>query len=57
MLFETPGWVTESRAWDVAPDSQRFLILKPAGNDKATPPQIVVVKNWFQGLKRLVPAL
>ena len=45
------------RTYDVSPDGQRFLMIKPGGADQAAaPPQIVVVKNWFEELKRLVPA-
>lgn len=46
--------------WDVTPDGNRFLMLKPAGENGAaagdqTRPQIVFVQNWFEELKRLVP--
>ena len=44
------------RSYDIAPDG-RFLIIRSgqaeAGID--TDPQIVVVQNWFEELKRLVP--
>jgi hypothetical protein len=45
-----------SRSYDIGPDG-RFLII---GSDQAeiaggTAPQIVVVQNWFEELKRLVP--
>ena len=40
--------------YDVAPDGQRFLILKEGGQDlEAT--QIHVVLNWFEELKQQVP--
>jgi hypothetical protein len=41
----------------VAPDGRRFLMIKPVGlADQTTPPtSIVVVQNWFEELKRLVP--
>ena len=55
MLFEQPGYYNGSRHYDVAPDGQRFLMLKLQGDAASTPPQIVVVKNWFEELKRLVP--
>jgi hypothetical protein len=40
----------------VAPDG-RFLMLKPvvAAGDDPLPPQVVLVQNWFEELKRLVP--
>jgi hypothetical protein len=44
------------RPYDIAPDG-RFLIIG-SGQAEAgvgTEPQIVVVQNWFEELKRLVP--
>jgi hypothetical protein len=45
------------RPYDLAPDG-RFLIVRSdqpdAGGAKA--PEIVVVQNWLEELKRLVPA-
>jgi hypothetical protein len=45
------------RNYDIAPDGQRFLMLKAGGIDPTrTPPQIVVVQHFDEELKRLVPA-
>jgi len=41
--------------YDVAPDGQRFLMLKPIEQAQAAPTQINVVLNWFEELKRRVP--
>ena len=41
--------------YDVSPDGQRFLMLKPVEQDHAAPTQINVVLNWFEELKRRVP--
>jgi hypothetical protein len=43
--------------YDVSRDGQRFLLLKAVEGDeqKTPPPQIVVVTNWFEELRRLVP--
>jgi serine/threonine-protein kinase len=41
--------------YDVSPDGQRFLMLKPVDQQQAAPTQINVVLNWFEELKRLVP--
>lgn len=56
-LFEGPYYVggggAAGRTYDVAPDG-RFLMIKSA----STPDQAaasVVVQNWFEELKRLVP--
>ena len=59
MLFTT-AYATPSfpRAYDVSPDGQRFLMIKEgaAGTETAPPASIVVVQNWLEELKRLVPA-
>jgi len=41
--------------YDVSPDGQRFLMLKPVEEEQAVPTQINVVLNWTEELKRLVP--
>jgi len=46
--FSTPNY-------DVSPDGQHFLMLKPTEQAEA-PTQINVVQNWFEELKRRVPA-
>jgi hypothetical protein len=40
------------RHYDVSRDGRRFLVLADASADR----QIGVVLNWFEELKRLVPA-
>ena len=43
--------------YDVSPDGRRFLMISNQRNGtSAAPPQIVVVQNWLEELKRLVPA-
>jgi serine/threonine-protein kinase len=43
------------RTYDIAPDGQRFLMLKEnTGSDKAAR-SLIVVLNWAEELKRLVP--
>ena len=46
----------EFRDWDVSPDGQRFVRLKPPSSS-ATEGEIeaILVQNWFEELKRLVP--
>ncbi len=41
--------------YDVAPDGQRFLMIKEADEGEGQLGQINVVLNWFEELKRLVP--
>jgi Tol biopolymer transport system component len=53
--YASPG---QSRAYDVSPDGQRFLMMKDASDEGSAekPNNIVVVLNWDQELKRIVPA-
>jgi len=49
-------WGNEGRNYDVSPDGSIFLTVKPVDTgDDAPPPQINIVTNWFEELKRLVP--
>ena len=44
--------------FDLSPDGDRLLLRKPAGLDTdatAAPAELVVIFNWFEELKRLVP--
>jgi serine/threonine-protein kinase len=43
------------RAYDIAPDGRRFLMVREGGGNKAAPQNLVVVQNWLVELKRLVP--
>ena len=46
-----------SRTYDVSPDGKRFLMVKDATDQApATPLSVVVVQNWSEELKRLVPS-
>ena len=64
----TPGALTELFEWTfighifrrmaVSPDGQRFLLLAEAtGNagGEAVPSQVIVVENWHEELRQLVP--
>jgi eukaryotic-like serine/threonine-protein kinase len=52
-----PGASVLSRSYDASPDGKRFLMIKDAGvaGPAAAPASIVVVENWLEELKRLVP--
>ena len=39
--------------WDVTPDGQRFIMIKP-GDAELTPRSVHIVENWFEELKRRV---
>jgi Tol biopolymer transport system component len=59
MLFEgqyQPSPNPQTNNYDVSPDGQRFLMLKPSAAQEVAPMQINVVLNWFDDLKRRVPA-
>lgn len=44
------------RSYDVSPDGRRFLMIKEGdAPDGADRPQVVVVLNWTEELKRRVP--
>ena len=49
--------VANSIDYDVSSDGRRFLMVKEGASDEQTAaPHIVVVLNWLEELKRLVPA-
>jgi serine/threonine-protein kinase len=50
--FRGPG----GRSFDVSPDGKRFLMIRPESNKALPSPQIVVVLNWFNELRRVPPA-
>ena len=57
MLFQGPYLNTTILMpyYDVSPDGERFLMLKPVEQAAVALTQIIVVQNWFEELKRRVP--
>jgi hypothetical protein len=60
-LFEGPYYFTNAtgstgfgRTYDVSPDGQRFLMVKD-DLESDERPRIIIVQNWTEELKRLVP--
>ncbi len=56
LLFEgrfLPGPPWARRNYDISPDGQRFLMIQR--EQDLVPTEIIVVLNWFEELKRLVP--
>jgi hypothetical protein len=54
-------WSSAYRMYDVLPDGKRFVVLRNAQPNTAsgappTQPEIRVVLNWFEELKKLAPA-
>ncbi len=46
------------RDYDITPDGERLVMVFPADRTdggEAARPQIIVVQNWFEELRRLVP--
>jgi serine/threonine-protein kinase len=58
VLFEGPYLLAPGTTpnYDLSRDGQRFLMVKPNEAGEAAPTQINVVLNWFEELKRRVPA-
>jgi Tol biopolymer transport system component len=57
LLFEQPGYARSSlvRTWDISPDGQRFLMVKQGEREPKPVTEMILVQNWFEELKRLVP--
>jgi serine/threonine-protein kinase len=51
MLFENPSLL---RVFDVSPDGQRFVMIEE-GESQPAPTHLILVQNWGEELKRLVP--
>jgi Tol biopolymer transport system component len=57
-LFAGPYWTgpaPAARSYDVARDGRFLMIEQPGAGADAAPASIVVVENWAEELKRLVP--
>ena len=53
--FATPA-ASIGRTYDVSLDGRRFLMIKEGtGSNETDAPTLVVIQNWDQELKRLVP--
>jgi hypothetical protein len=55
VLFEGQYFTGPNRNYDVSPDGQRFLMIKES-EEQPSAAQLIVVLNWFEELKRLVPS-
>ena len=55
-LFTRSYAVRIGRMYDIHPDGQRFLMVKPAETtEEGSRNDVVLVQNWFEELERLVP--
>ena len=57
VLFPVLGYVTtQSGAYDVSPNGERFLLIKQGTADEiSASPDIILIQNWHQGLLERVP--
>jgi hypothetical protein len=57
LLFEKPGYHQAGpiRGYDLSLDSQRFLMVKLEQRKPTPVTEMILVQNWFEELKRLVP--
>ncbi|MDA2937894.1 hypothetical protein MYX75_06490 [Acidobacteria bacterium AH-259-A15] len=55
VLFTGDYYSSRRRRYDIHPDGKRFLMLKEGGVAGETRQELILVQNWFQELKRLVP--
>jgi hypothetical protein len=39
---------TLARPYDIAPDGERFLMIKPVGADDGSTTELILVQNWFE---------
>jgi eukaryotic-like serine/threonine-protein kinase len=56
-LFDLAPYLLRSvgRPFDISSDAQRFVVVKAAAYGSSARPSIVIVSNWLEELKRLVP--
>ncbi len=54
LLFSGPYVNVFGYSYDISPDGQRFLLLRPVSIAR-TASRLKVVKNWFEELNRLTP--
>jgi len=57
MLFEKPGYTVGGpiRSYELSLDGQRFLMVKMDTRKPTPVTEMILVQNWFEELKRLVP--
>ena len=54
LLFESNSYVASEWSYDVAADGERFVMIDTSESAKP-PTELVIVQNWAEELKRLVP--
>ena len=58
LLLEPRGFGSTKPAgnWDIWPDGRGFLAVKPGEPQSQPVTEMILIQNWFEELKRLVPA-
>ena len=54
LLFESDAYSLFEGAYDVSADGERFVMIEQSGAGQP-PTELVLVRNWAEELKRLVP--
>ena len=55
ILFTGNYFSPIGRNYDIHPEGQKFLMIKEGEQTGGTRQELIVVQNWFEELKRLVP--
>jgi Tol biopolymer transport system component len=56
LLFNQAGYGSvESRSWDLSSDGRRFLMVRLEERKSQPVTEMILVQNWLEELKRLVP--
>jgi hypothetical protein len=57
LLFEKDGYFSSNpiREYDLSLDGQRFLMVKSEVRESRPVKEMILIQNWFEELKRLVP--
>jgi serine/threonine-protein kinase len=58
LLFKAPGFERGGmvRSWDLSPDGRRFLMVKLEERVSQPATEMILVQNWFEAVRHLVPA-
>ena len=56
-IIDGPYLGSNAHSYDISPDGQRFLMIKrtETNDEGLAPGEVIVVQNWHEELKRLVP--
>ena len=54
VLFSEPYMNVPGFSYDISPDGQRFLLLKPVSQERTTT-NLRIIKNWFEVINQLTP--